>query len=71
MIKLINKITFIIIILFLTLVKVKANEIFIGHLVDFTGPTSSVGKPFGQGFIDSIKFINTINFTFSFLLDLA
>ena len=59
MIKLINKITFVIIILFLTLVKVKANEIFIGHLVDFTGPTSSVGKPFGQGFIDSIKFINT------------
>ena len=35
-----------------------SKEIPIGHLVDFTGPTSSVGKPYGQGFIDAIKYIN-------------
>ena len=35
-----------------------SKDIPIGQLVDFTGPTSSVGKPFGQGFIDSIKWIN-------------
>ena len=35
-----------------------SKDIPIGQLVDFTGPTSSVGKPFGQGFIDAIKWIN-------------
>ena len=35
-----------------------SKEIPIGQLVDFTGPTSSVGKPFGQGHIDAIKWIN-------------
>ena len=36
-----------------------AKDIPVGQLVDFTGPTSSVGKPFGQGHIDAIKWINT------------
>ena len=35
-----------------------SKDIPIGHLVDFTGPTSSVGKPYGMGFIDAIKYIN-------------
>ena len=35
-----------------------ASDIPVGQLVDFTGPTSSVGKPFGQGHIDAIKWIN-------------
>ena len=35
-----------------------SKDIPIGQLVDFTGPTSSVGKPFGQGHIDAIKWIN-------------
>ena len=35
-----------------------SNDIPVGQLVDFTGPTSSVGKPFGQGHIDAIKWIN-------------
>mgnify|MGYP001427611200 CR=1 FL=1 len=39
-------------------ISLKAENIPIGHLVDFTGPTSSVGKPFGQGVADGIKFIN-------------
>ena len=34
------------------------SDIPVGQLVDFTGPTSSVGKPFGQGHIDAIKWIN-------------
>jgi len=38
--------------------KIVAKDIPIGHLVDFTGPTSSVGKPWGEGFIDTIKWIN-------------
>ena len=38
--------------------KIIAKDIPIGHLVDFTGPTSSVGKPWGEGFIDTIKWIN-------------
>ena len=35
-----------------------SNDIPVGQLADFTGPTSSVGKPFGQGHIDAIKWIN-------------
>jgi len=35
-----------------------AKDISIGHLVDFTGATSSVGKPFGEGVADAIKWIN-------------
>ncbi len=35
-----------------------SKEINIGHLVDFTGATSSVGKPFGEGVADAIKWIN-------------
>tara|TARA_B100000963_G_scaffold111984_1_gene97494 strand:- start:5509 stop:6795 length:1287 start_codon:yes stop_codon:yes gene_type:complete len=38
-----------------------SKDIPVGLLVDFTGATSSVGKPFGQGFIDSIKYINKNN----------
>ena len=38
--------------------KVFSKDIPVGQLVDFTGPTSSVGKPFGQGHIDAIKWIN-------------
>ena len=38
-----------------------AKEIAIGHLVDFTGPTSSTGKPFGQGAIDAVKYLNKNN----------
>ena len=46
------------IILLFKLNVVLSKEIPIGHLVDFTGPTSSVGKPYGKGFIDAIKYIN-------------
>ena len=35
-----------------------AEDIPVGHLVDFTGATSSVGKPFGQGVADAISYIN-------------
>ena len=35
-----------------------SSDIPVGQLVDFTGPTSSVGRPFGQGHIDVIKWIN-------------
>ena len=35
-----------------------SKDINIGHLVDFTGATSSVGKPFGEGVADAIKWIN-------------
>ncbi|MAI02366.1 MAG: branched-chain amino acid ABC transporter substrate-binding protein [Rickettsiales bacterium] len=38
--------------------KIISKDIPVGQLVDFTGPTSSVGKPFGQGHIDAIKWIN-------------
>ena len=33
-------------------------NITIGHLVDFTGPTSSTGQPFGKGAIDTINYLN-------------
>jgi len=32
--------------------------IAIGHLVDFSGPTSDVGVPFGQGVVDALAYIN-------------
>src|SRR5690606_2049148 len=35
-----------------------ADPIFVGHLVDFTGPTSDVGKPYGQGVADAMAWIN-------------
>ena len=55
----ISKISIAILIFFLFKVgSISAKDIPIGHLVDFTGPTSSVGKPFGEGFIDAIKYIN-------------
>ena len=38
---------FLLIIFLLKLNAVTSKEIPVGHLVDFTGPTSSVGKPFG------------------------
>ena len=38
-----------------------SKDIPIGHLVDFTGATSSVGKPFGEGVADAIKWINKNN----------
>lgn len=38
-----------------------SKDINIGHLVDFTGATSSVGKPFGEGVADALKWINNNN----------
>ena len=38
-----------------------SKKIAIGHLVDFTGPTSSTGQPFGKGAIDAINYINKNN----------
>ena len=35
-----------------------AGPIVIGHLVDYTGPTSDVGKPYGQGAADALAYIN-------------
>ena len=29
-----------------------------GHLADFSGPTSDVGVPFGQGIIDAVAYVN-------------
>ena len=53
------KILFLFLFLGLTYFKsIYSKDIPIGHLVDFTGPTSSVGKPYGMGFIDAIKYIN-------------
>ncbi len=49
---------FILVITLTISISVRAENIPIGHLVDFTGATSSVGKPFGQGVADGIKFIN-------------
>ncbi len=33
-------------------------QIKIGHLADYTGGTSDIGKPFGEGVADAIAFIN-------------
>lgn len=35
-----------------------SDTIYIGHLVDYTGPTSDVGKPYGQGTSDALAYIN-------------
>jgi branched-chain amino acid transport system substrate-binding protein len=32
--------------------------IFVGHLADYTGATSSVGQVYGQGIADALKYIN-------------
>jgi branched-chain amino acid transport system substrate-binding protein len=34
-------------------------QIAIGHLVDYSGPTSDVGKPFGEGVVDAVALINS------------
>ncbi|HXH03779.1 MAG TPA: ABC transporter substrate-binding protein [Candidatus Competibacteraceae bacterium] len=35
-----------------------AEEIPVGHLAAYTGPTSDVGKPYGQGIADALNYIN-------------
>lgn len=37
---------------------VLAQPIAIGHLATYTGPTSDVGKPYGQGIADALAYIN-------------
>ncbi len=34
------------------------DKVFVGHLVDYTGPTAFVGKSYGPGVSDALKFIN-------------
>lgn len=36
-----------------------AADIKVGHLADYTGATSSVGKPYGQGIADAMAYINS------------
>ena len=35
-----------------------ADSVLVGHLVDYTGPTAFVGKEYGPGVSDAIKYIN-------------
>ena len=35
-----------------------ADKIFVGHIADYTGATSDVGKPYGQGVADALAYIN-------------
>lgn len=35
-----------------------ADSVFVGHLADYSGPTAFVGKHYGPGVSDAIKFIN-------------
>lgn len=35
-----------------------AQKINVGHLADYSGPTSDVGKPFGEGVADAMAWIN-------------
>lgn len=35
-----------------------AQDIFVGHLADYTGATSDVGKPYGQGVADALAYVN-------------
>ncbi|MCP3663849.1 MAG: ABC transporter substrate-binding protein [Gammaproteobacteria bacterium] len=35
-----------------------SGKIPVGHLATFTGPTSAVGKPYGQGVADAMNYIN-------------
>lgn len=37
---------------------VSADEIPVGHLAAYTGPTSDVGAPYGQGVADAVAYIN-------------
>jgi len=39
-------------------VAAKADSVLVGHLVDYTGPTAFVGKEYGPGVGDAIKYIN-------------
>jgi branched-chain amino acid transport system substrate-binding protein len=35
-----------------------AQDVPVGHLADFSGPTADVGRPYGQGVADAIAYIN-------------
>ncbi|MCZ2133814.1 MAG: ABC transporter substrate-binding protein, partial [Burkholderiales bacterium] len=35
-----------------------AQGIFVGHIADYTGATSDVGKPYGQGVADALAYVN-------------
>lgn len=35
-----------------------AQGIFVGHLADYTGATSDVGKPYGEGVADALAYVN-------------
>lgn len=34
------------------------DKVFVGHLVDYTGATAFVGKEYGPGVVDAVKYIN-------------
>jgi len=34
------------------------DKVFVGHLVDYTGPTAFVGKSYGPGVADALKYVN-------------
>lgn len=34
------------------------DSVFVGHLVDFSGPTAYVSKPYGSGVRDALQWIN-------------
>lgn len=34
------------------------DSVLVGHLVDYTGPTAFVGKHYGPGVVDAVKYIN-------------
>ncbi|HEY0876826.1 MAG TPA: ABC transporter substrate-binding protein [Zeimonas sp.] len=36
-----------------------AQGIFVGHLADYTGATSDVGRPYGQGVADALAYVNS------------
>ena len=36
----------------------QADSVFVGHLVDYTGPTAFVGTTYGPGVADAVKYIN-------------
>jgi len=35
-----------------------SSQIAVGHLIDYSGPTSDVGTPFGQGAADAMAWVN-------------
>ena len=41
-----------------TAVNVSAKSVFVGHLADYTGPTSFIGVDYGQGVRDALDYIN-------------